>query len=478
MKGKNQQVRAGFLYLFATLVDSVVPFITLPFFTRVLSATDFGVLALAQVYALIVGGLANFGMATAYNRNYFEYEGDKKKTGELFFTTVGFVCVLSAFAIFLTFLFQHSLSRWVLRLSAHGPLLVWALSANILINLRLFFLTYLRNVERPAQYVANALLWSVVNFGLSIYFVVFLKLGILGIFYSQVLASGLVLLGLSVQFLRELPWGWNTKLLIEELKIGGPVVPMAFFGVVSHHLDKYLLGLLATLDGVGIYSVGQKIAMVNFAFMTSLQNVFSPQVYKKMFQKAEGREKEIGIYLVPFAYAVGFVALLIISFADKIVHVMAAPSFAPAADIVIVLTLFYMVLFFAKINGDQLIFAKKTHLTTMLLIGAAILNVLVNVFFIKMWGALGAAWATLLARMVSGIVIFIVAQRFFKINWQARPTLLIFGSLFVLAFGLLILREQSVAGGILLTYKILSLGYFLYLSQWVGIDFKSIFIRK
>lgn len=474
MSTQPQQVKAGAYYLGATVLDSLVPFITLPLFTRVLLPEDFGALALAQVYALIVGGLANFGMATAYNRNYFEYCEDKKKTGELFFTTIGFVGMVSAVLMLLTFIFQHGLAKLVLRTYDRSELLLWALAANILINLRLFFLTYLRNMERPKQYVMNTLCLTVLNLALSLYFVMIVKAGVAGILCGQVLASALILLGLLVQFLRELPAGWNTKLLKEELGIGAPTVPMAFFSVVSNHFDKYLLGLLATLDGVGVYSIGQKIANLNFTFTTSLQNVFSPQVYKKMFSGTEGSKKEIGVYLVPFAYIVCFVALLVILFADEILRVMAGPSFASAADIVIILTLFYTVLFFAKINGDQLIYAKKTHLTTMLVMGAALLNVLVNIPFIQKWGAEGAAWATLLARSVAGVVIFIVAQRFFKIGWQVKPMAFIFGSLFFLAMALLVLREQSVAYGAILIYKMLAVGFYLYMSRTAGVDFKLI----
>jgi O-antigen/teichoic acid export membrane protein len=475
MSKQPQQVKAGALYLGATLLDSVVPLITLPLFTRVLRPEDFGILALAQVYALIVGGLANFGMATAYNRNYFEYCEDKQKTGELFFTTISFVAALSSLLLVLTFVFQDGLTKLFLRSDHHGALLLWALTANVLVNLRLFFLTYLRNTERPKQYVLNTVCLTFLTLIFSLYFVMIVQLGVVGIFCGQVLASSLVLLGLLIQFLRELPVGWNTKILKEELRIGSPTVPMAFFSVVSNHFDKYLLGLLATLDGVGVYSIGQKIANLNFTFSTSLQNVFSPQVYKKMFSGTAESKKEIGIYLVPFAYIICCVALLVILFADEILHVMAAPSFASAADIVIILTLFYTVLFFAKINGDQLIFAKKTHLTTILVLGAALLNIIVNIPFIKIWGAEGAAWATLLARSAAGVVIFIVAQRFFRIDWQVKPMALIFGSVFFLAIGLLVLRQQPVAYGALLIYKILALSFYLYMSRSIGLNVKSLF---
>ncbi|MCB9771000.1 MAG: polysaccharide biosynthesis C-terminal domain-containing protein [Candidatus Omnitrophica bacterium] len=473
MTYQSRHVKSGLLYLGATLVDSVVPFITLPFFTRVLTVGDFGVLALAQVFALVAGGLANFGMATAYNRNYFEFYEDKKKTGELFFTTIGFVAILGAILGCVTFFLQDSLSQWIIRSAHYGQLLFFALLGNILINLRLFFLTYLRNVDRPKQYVGNTVVLSILNLGLSLYFVVIAKVGVIGIIYAQVISASIILVGLLMQFLKELPLGWNTKFLVDEIKIGSPTVPMVFFSAVSTHFDKYLLGLLSTIDGVGIYSIGQKIATLNFTFMTSLQNVFSPQVYKKMFVGTEESRAEIGHYLIPFAYVVCFVGLCIVLFADEILRILVPPAFYGACDIVIILTLFYAILFFAKINGDQLIYAKKTFLTTGLLMLAAILNIMVNIFFIQKWGAPGAAWATFIARLLSACIIFKVAQSFVRISWQVKTMTLIFGTLFLAAIGLLILRQQSFAYSYQLIYKLLFVGVYLFVGKNVGLLTKS-----
>ena len=46
-----------------------------------------------------------------------------------------------------------------------------------------------------------------------------------------------------------------------------------------------MINLLGTLGGVGIYEIGQKLSNSIFIFMTALQQIFSPNVYKKMFSK-------------------------------------------------------------------------------------------------------------------------------------------------------------------------------------------------
>lgn len=469
MTSQARQFKSGALYLFATLVDSVVPVITLPVFTRILSVEDYGALALAQVYALFAGGLANCGLNTAYNRNYFQYSHDKIQTGQLFFSTILFVALSSCVFGLPTFWGRELLSAFVIRSPHYGGLLFWSFCGNCLINLRLYFLTYLRNVERPKQYIANTILISGLNLLLSLYFVVALRIGVMGIVFAQVISSSAVLIILLIQLKQELPFGFNRTMLLEELKIGAPLLPMIAFGVVNNHFDKYMVGLLSTVGGVGVYSIGQKIAMLIFTFTTSLQNVFSPRIYKKMFEGKKESAAEIGQYTTPFAYIVALMALLLVLFAEEAVWLLMPPPFYGAIDIIILLSLFYTLLFFGKINGDQLIYAKKTMMTSVIIMGGAVVNVIFNIPFILKWGAVGAAGATLVSRVVTGGIVFKVAQHFYRIDWEYRKLGIIFAILFAAASFLLVLRSLPVPYSLRVILKIVMLGGYGYVGVKIGL---------
>ena len=41
--------------------------------------------------------------------------------------------------------------------------------------------------------------------------------------------------------------------------------------VVSSNFDKYLIGALSTIGGVGVYSVAQRLANMVFAYMSALE---------------------------------------------------------------------------------------------------------------------------------------------------------------------------------------------------------------
>ncbi len=223
------------------------------------------------------------------------------------------------------------------------------------------------------------------------------------------------------------------------------MTPRIFLGVISTQFDKYMIGLLATVGGVGIYSIGQRVSNAIFVFMTAIQNVFSPQVYKKMFDLKENGGEAIGKYLTPFAYVCISVALLVSLFSEEIISILTPPSYHGAIDIVIILSMFYGFMFFGKLNGNQLIFTKKTHITSLLTMVNIGLNVGLNIPFIMKWGVIGAAWGTLLAGLIAGLISFAVSQHYYEIKWEYTNLAWIYGIFFCAAFVVITMRYYTVS---------------------------------
>ena len=68
----NSTIKSIIWYSFPFLVRSLIPLISLPFFTRYLLPDEFGSLALSIIYGVFIVGLINLGLITIFERNYFE----------------------------------------------------------------------------------------------------------------------------------------------------------------------------------------------------------------------------------------------------------------------------------------------------------------------------------------------------------------------------------------------------------------------
>ena len=381
--------------------NAILALIALTIFSRILKKEDYGTIALAQAYAIFANGLVNFGMSAAYDRNYFQYSSNKRRQNRLLTSIILFVIANFMLICLLTFLFKKNLSNIILGDIIYGNLLFWAFCGQFFFTINNYYLAYFKNSENAKYYTFITVILSLINFVFALIFIAKMKVGVIGIVYAQFFSGFLIFSILSIKFINiERPL-FDRKIFIDSLKIGYPLTPRVFLGVINTQFDKYMIGLMSSLGGVGIYSVGQKVSSLIFTFMTSIQNVFSPEIYKRMFNSKENGKETIGEYLTPFAYIIVFLTLFISLFAEEIIYILTPKSYHGATDIVIVLSLFYGLLFFGKVNGNQLIYQKKTWVSSILSILNTGLNICLNIAFIIKWGAIGAAWATLSACTIS-----------------------------------------------------------------------------
>jgi O-antigen/teichoic acid export membrane protein len=437
------------------IVSDLLPIITLPIFTRILSKEDFGLLALVSIYGLFASGLANFGMTSAFERNYFQYRDDKVKMAQLIYTTVLFTSVMFTVLAIVTYIFRTPIAAFVTGDGDNGMIIFWSFPAFYFYHIAFqYFLIYYKNAGMAKRFSTFKILNRFTSFLLSLFFVAVLDYGILGIIYSQLWAGTFVLVILIVLFTREYKPALSFDVFKESIKISYPLTPRIFIGVIGTQFDKYMINLLGSLGGTGIYSLGKKLSDMLFTGMTALQNVFNPHVYELMFEEQQGSGKKIGEYLTPFVYISVAAALLLVSFAEEIVFLLMTSAYGAAAPIAMVLTLYFAILFFGKITGIQLIYSKKTHITSVLSFISIGLNIALNIPFIYKWGAMGAAMATLLSALMSGSLSLFVAQKYFKIHWEIRKLFPMYGFLFATAGLLLFLVDIQLAYGIRLCVKL------------------------
>ena len=460
MSDKAKQIRNTGLYLLPVVLSNALPLVTLPIFTRLLTKEDYGVWALAQVYAIFVTGIANFGLTIGYERNFFEQKEPVKAAGLLYATLLFVSTVLLVFGL-LTYLFRQQLAQLVVGSADHAHILFWSYCAVGVMGLKNYYLTYFKNTENARAFIWYTIDETILALGFALIFVAWLRVGVIGMVWGQLAASSLIMAILTFRFTRTLPVSFSRPALKDSLRLSLPLTPRIFFGVIGSQFDKYMLGLLDTLGGAGIYNIAQKIANAVFTCMTAIQNVYSPQVYQRMFSSNAEEGRTIGRYLTPFLYVSAFVGLVIALFAEEVIGILTPKDYHGAADIVTILSLLYVTYFFGK--QPQLIYAKKTFLISILTVGSIGLNVLINVPLIMQWGAIGAAWGTLISGLITGAVSFFLAQHYYRIYWEYGKIGIIFLILFGSAVAVIMLRHTSVPYGIRAAAKLISLAGYCYL---------------
>jgi O-antigen/teichoic acid export membrane protein len=422
----GRQVRHGLTYLVPVLVGNAAPLITLPIFTRVLGPADYGAWALAAAYASLVAGLANLGLPTVFERNFFE-QPDEASKARLLYSVLIFVTGASAAAGIGTWIWQDRIAAWLIGDAALGPLVFWSFVAAAVTMAKMYYLTYFKNASDAAAYVWYSVDETILGVVASLFFVLYARSGVIGLVWGQLVASTAVSLMLFARFRRRHPIDFDPAMLRSAVALGLPLTPRLFVNLAGNQIDKYLIGLVSGVHNVGLFTIGQRVANFAFAYMTALENVFVPQVYRRMFDLGDGGGREIGRYLTPFAYVSAAISLLIALFAEEALFVLTAPEFHGAYVIAALLAVAYGVMFFRKL--PQMMFRRRTALISIFSTIAVALNIAVGVPMILRWGSIGAAAGFLIATLLAGVVHYVMSQRQYRIEYDFGALASMFGVL-------------------------------------------------
>jgi O-antigen/teichoic acid export membrane protein len=100
------------------------------------------------------------------------------------------------------------------------------------------------------------------------------------------------------------------------------------------------------------------------------------------------------------------------------------------------------------------------------------LNVGFNIPFIMKWGAIGAAWATLLAGIISGLISFMVAQHYYKIRWEYKNLTMIYSLFMGSSIFMILMRSYGSA------YEVRFVLKFVFVAAYLFLGFKLSVITR
>jgi len=443
-KSLDLQIKNGLIYLLPVITSSVLPLITLPVFTRILTKEDYGVLALAQVYSTFLYGISQLGMIVAYERNYFQYCNNSDLTAKLLYSILTFVTINFIILATVTLLLMKPLANFIIGSEDHGLILFWSFCATFFNNISGYYLTYFKNSESAKNYSKYLIFGGFINFTISLILVAQMRIGVIGIVYSQLISGITIFSLLTARFLQRYSYSFDWAIFKEAFTISFPLTPRSIFGIFGSQFDKYIISLLANVGGVGVYSIAQKVSFMIFSYMNAIENVFSPKLYSMMFNGGYRGKQIIGNFLTPFAYISIIPAFLAVLFSEEVMYILTPSSYHGAIDIINILAMYYAILFFGKIFSRQLIFVKKTYLTTLLVAFRMSLYCAITIPSILWFGVIGAAWSIFLTEIISACLFHKYSQRYYKINWEYGKQSAMFMFLIAISMTVMLMRFAEI----------------------------------
>jgi len=266
--------------------------------------------------------------------------------------------------------------------------------------------------------------------GGNIVYIIALRLGAAGIVLTQSTTGVVVCLTALIVARRliGLPSRQTLRLLARS---GAILLPTMLSGWVLMVADRLFLVQYVSTEQLGYYAIANKITGLLHVAMTPIYSAWVALALSIQHEPdAKQRYAIMSRYII---MAVLSAALGLGLFAIEILLVMTRPAYLPAAPYVGVLayaqvfTAFGQVLYISAVAGKRLSAVSGTVMV------GAVLNIVLNFILIPSLGLWGATLATVAGYGVPQLLLYVIVQRRYHVDYPARRWL----ALLAIQFGLL-----------------------------------------
>jgi O-antigen/teichoic acid export membrane protein len=410
------------IYSIGNITTKLIGIVLLPLYTKHITVSEYGVLGIVEISIMILTQVLMLGQPQALLRYYYSAKYSDRKQAVfsilsliliaiLLFTLSG-IAIIPSLAKFFeqpsSFRLYFSLSIWII----------------ILRVINKFSLTLLRAKEKSVYYAISNIIKLIIVLGLNIYFIAFLRLGIVGILYAYIIGDGVLFVILAPLLISEIKISIDKKFLLTTILFGFPLIFSALSSMILNLGDRYILKLLTNYKEVGLYSLGYKIAgFINVFIIHSFTQGFLPRVYKVYGTK--GDKRYYAKMLTYFCFFLFWFGLALSIFGKEIITLFARnKDYYIAYTVIPYIALGYVFAGAKAVAFTGLYLKHKTKYIAYITIGAAVLNIILNFLLIPKFGMYGAAVTTMVSYFIFFIITMNISNKYYSIPYEKLKILM------------------------------------------------------
>lgn len=413
-------IKDSSIYGIAGILSRGISILLVPFYTRIFTTGDYGIIDILGVFGSIVSILFSFEITQAVARYYPATNNTIDKTkiasSSLIFTFISF----SVFLL-ISQVFASRFSILILdNKQSIGVFRIWAVS-EFFTALFYLFQNQLKWRLESVKYSIVSISYTIITLSLTILLVLVFNLKLYGVFTAK-LAGAVFASAISFIFCRkDYKFIFNSKLLKEMLKFSVPLIPSTAGVFILNSGHRILVKALLSLSALGLFGVASRLTSLVSVIMSSFQGALTPLIMKNY------REVNTPFQISKlFRYFSFFSILLFFSisiFSKEILIILTTPAYYDAYKLVPFLLL-DKIFFAMYVFAPGLFIAKKTNMIAVINILSAIINISISFILLKTIGLIGAAIGTMVSSMAMFSLQMYFSQKNYFVPHKFKPILI------------------------------------------------------
>lgn len=448
------------VYGVSSIVGRLLNYFLVPFYTRIFSTEQFGIVTEMYAYVAFLVVILTYGMETAF----FRFTAKTGLQSRVFSTILLSIISTSTVFIVMCSIFSVQLGT-LLGYPNHTEYVIWFAIIVGLDAISAMPMAQLRQNNKARTFLFVSLANVLVNIGLNIFFLVYCRsvydangadsnwlvktlyspeIGVGYVFISNLVASVIKLAILAPGMLR-IKFVFDRSLMVSMLRYATPLMILGLAGIVNETIDRVLLKFLLDLPKeealaqLGIYGACYKVAIIMSLAIQAFRYAAEPYFFNQ--QKESDSIQKYAQIMKYFVIMASFIFLGIMLFID-VVMLFVGEEFRAGQNVVPILLIAYI--FYGIVFNLSFWFklSDRTSWGAIISIAGATVTIALNVWLIPIIGYMGSAWATLASYSLMMVISYFLGKKYYPIPYELGRIIMYLG-LSLALFGISIYLQPS-----------------------------------
>lgn len=412
-KALGEPVKASLWYTVCNVLNKGLALLTTPIFTRILTEEQYGTFSVFYSWYNIIFIFTSLNVFMgSFNKGLVANPDDKDRLTSSF---LGLTTTITCAWAFIYLLFP-SFFNSIFDLTT--PLMV-AMFVELLTAPALeLWATRERFDYKYKKYVAISLIRNLLAVSLGVAAVLMTDTYKLEArVFTDVLAKSIISLAFFILLFRKGKCFFHKEYWKFALVFNIPLIPHFLSNFVLNQSDRLMISQMVGKPEAAYYSVAYTISTVVMFVVTAVNNSLTPYIYKKIHAKQSG---DIKSNMSPIIIGMAALNILIMIFAPEIIAIFAGENYSDAIYVIPPVAASVFFVFLYSLFSTIEYYHQKTSRIALATMGAALVNIVLNYFGIKVFGYYAAGYTTLISYVILSVVHYIFYRMVIKEEGDER----------------------------------------------------------
>lgn len=404
-------VKASIWYFICSFLQKGISVISTPVFTRLLSTCEYGRYTLYTTWSDVFSIFITFGLASSvYQKKLIELDCDKEKdrfTSALLFLSL----ILAALSFCLYFPLRYWISDLInLEVKFTGSIYLstvmitafnfWAMRQRVDYKYKsLIFITLIITILKPLLGIICILKFPEHKIEARIFSLVAVEtMGYSYLLFTQLKRGR--------HYIDRRYWKYALMYVL-------PLIPHYLSQRILNQSDRVMIEVMVNTSSAGIYGLAYSAGTILNMLITPSEGTLAPWIYSKIKSKQFKRIYDVTRYPV---MALFLICAMFMSVSPEVIMIFAPPEYYSGIKLMpaFISTTYCMLIYTLFIFFEY--FYEKTSFIMTATVLSALLNIILNYLFIKLFGFTAAAYTSLVCYILYTCAHYMVLRKICREN--------------------------------------------------------------